>query len=57
MADAIPKYPRYLGTNYTIYAITAVDQGGNIVASAKKLAGADYAENPSGEIIVALDWR
>jgi hypothetical protein len=60
MADAIPSYPRYLGTNFTIYEISVTSQNGTLgplTVSAKKLTGGNLFESQAGEIIVALDWR
>jgi hypothetical protein len=60
MADAIRRYPQYLGTNFTIYRMSVTSQNGLVgplTVSAQKLAGGNPLESQAGEIIVTLDWR
>jgi len=58
MAEQIPLYPGFQGTNYTIYKIyfnyTASDN--TYRATWSRLAGDFPSATDSGEIIIAFDW-
>jgi hypothetical protein len=55
-AGAIPKYPAFPGTNYTIYTLTLTTDGnGNFFYQWSRTNGSP-ATTDSGEIIVKLDW-
>jgi len=56
MADAIPKYDRFPGTNFTIYTISVTENGGFYYLSPALTAGSAPSATDSGEIIVKLDW-
>ena len=56
MADAIPEYCNFPGTNFTIYTITLTTDGaGNYYYQWSRTDGSPLAID-SGEIIVKLDW-
>ena len=55
MAQKIPRYPGYRGTNYSCYEIYFVSAGAGYTVASRRLAGTLPTE--SGEIVVKLDWR
>jgi hypothetical protein len=57
MANRIPSYPRFPGTNYTCYEMYFFLSGGNYYLTANRVSGALPTTPESGEIIVKLDWR
>jgi len=61
MADAIPNYYSFPGTNFTTYKITithdtATPDTGSYFFSASRSKGSPPLTTDSGEIIVELDW-
>jgi hypothetical protein len=57
MANVIPNYLRFPGTNFTIYKVTLTTDGaGNYFYQWSRTNGAAPASIDSGEIIVKLDW-
>jgi hypothetical protein len=56
MADQIPSYQRFLGTNYTCYKAYFYSSGGSYYLTATRVAGSQPLTPESGEIIVKFDW-
>jgi hypothetical protein len=57
MAQKIPEYYRFPGTNSTCYEIYFVQDGqGNYVPTQSRIGGVAPSNAESGEIIVKLDW-
>lgn len=56
MAEAIPGYPTFPGTNYTCYEISISNVAGQLVASQSHVGGGDPFSTDTGEIFVKLDW-
>ena len=56
MADAVPVYAHFQGTNFTTYRLTMTYNGTAYVVSAARTNGAPPSGSDSGEIIVELDW-
>ena len=57
MADAIPHYYSFPGTNYTTYKLTLTTDGnGNFQCQPQRDGGSSPSNTDSGEIIVKLDW-
>lgn len=57
MADSIPKYHDFPGTNFTTYTITLTTDGsGHFFYQWSRTNGSPPSVTDSGEIIVKLDW-
>src|SRR5256885_6958262 len=57
MAQKIPMYYRFPGTNYSCYEIYLVQDGqGNYVPTQNRIGGVPPTSAESGETIVKLDW-
>ncbi len=57
MADTIPAYPSFPGTNCTIYKVTLTTDGNNnFFYQWARTNGSPPSMTDSGEIIVKLDW-
>jgi len=56
MAEAIPSYPTFPGTNFTCYEISISNISGQLVASQSRVDGGDPLSTDTGEIFVKLDW-
>jgi hypothetical protein len=56
MANEIPKYPRFPGTNYSFYEIFFISNGDGYNLAWSRLGGSRPTATDSGEIIVAFDW-
>ncbi len=56
MADGIPKYAGFPGTNFTTYRLTTTYNGTAYIISAARTNGVAPSATDSGEIIVELDW-
>src|SRR5688572_237472 len=56
MGQAISRHPRHLGTNSTLYVLTVADQSNGLTVAAEKRSGGNYVDDPSGELILLLDW-
>jgi hypothetical protein len=57
MAQAIPGYPGFPGTNFTCYEIYFATNGASYVPAFNRLRGSAPPATDSGEIVVKLDWR
>jgi hypothetical protein len=57
MAEAIPEYYRFAGTNFTCYEMYFVPSGPNYLLTSTRVSGSPPAVPESGEIIIKLDWR
>lgn len=56
MADQIPAYYRFPGTNYTFYKLYFIPNGTNYDLTWAQLGGSSPSATDSGEIVVAFDW-
>ncbi|MGC9941482.1 MAG: hypothetical protein ABSE48_06575 [Verrucomicrobiota bacterium] len=56
MADAMPNYPSFPGTNFTTYRLTLSDDGSGYLFSSTRTNGSSPFASDSGEIIIELDW-
>jgi len=56
MAEQIPAYDRFPGTNYTFYKLYFVPDGSGYDLAWARLGGGLPSATDSGEIIVAFDW-
>jgi len=56
MADQIPAYDRFRGTNYTFYKLYFIPSGTNYNLTWTHLGGNSPSATDSGEIVVAFDW-
>ena len=56
MADDIPNYYRFPGTNFTTYKLTLTTDGSYYYYQWSRTNGSAPATTDSGEIIVKLDW-
>src|SRR5688572_26736107 len=57
MADAIPEYFGFFGSNFTTYRIDVTFSGGAFYLASIRESGSAATTSGSGEIIVKLDWR
>ena len=57
MANRIPNYPGYIGTNFSVYQMYFLNSGGNYFLTAARVAGSPATTPESGEVIIKLDWR
>lgn len=57
MANKIPTYASFPGTNSTTYLMYFFFSGGNYFLAANRVGGTHPTNSDSGEIIVKLDWR
>src|SRR5260221_10441773 len=56
MADEIPHYYSFPGTNFTTYRITLTTDGSNFYYQWQRVNGSPSSATDSGQIIVELDW-
>src|SRR4051794_24606507 len=57
MAERIPDYPLFPGTNYSIYKVYFYPSGGGSYSMAAVLeSGVSPTSSDSGEIIIKFDW-
>lgn len=56
MANWIPQYARFPGTNFTIYQINLTTDGTNYFYQWSRTNGVAPTNTDTGEIIVKLDW-
>jgi hypothetical protein len=56
MANQIPAYHGFPGTNYTFYKLYFIPNGGGYSLTWSRLGGNPPSATDSGEIIVAFDW-
>jgi len=56
MADRVPIYPTFPGTNFTTYKLTFTSTGGSGFYQWSRTNGSPPSLTDSGEIIVKLDW-
>ena len=56
MADQVPQYHHFPGTNFTTYKLTVTYSGGTYHFASSRTNGAAPAMTDSGEILVELDW-
>ena len=56
MADRIPQYPGFPGTNVSLYEISITRSGGVYHVAETFLDGESPLVSDSGEIVIALDW-
>ena len=57
MAERIPHYERFVGTNHSTYHVYFVSSGSSYLLTAARDAGSEPLSPESGEIILKLDWR
>jgi hypothetical protein len=57
MANSVPNYFRFPGTNFTCYQMFFFESGGFYYLTANRVAGSHPTTPESGEIVVKLDWR
>lgn len=57
MANKIPAYANFPGTNSTTYLMYFYYNGGSYYLTASRVGGTHPTNSDSGEIIVKLDWR
>ena len=56
MADRIPNYSRFPGTNFSNYTLSFVPNGSGYLLTAARVSVSPPASTESGEIILKLDW-
>lgn len=57
MANRIPNYERFAGTNYSSYHVYFFSSAGSYFLTAVRDGGSEPVAPESGEIILKLDWR
>lgn len=57
MANQIPNYERFVGTNYSSYHVYFFYSAGSYFLTAARDGGGEPLSPESGEIILKLDWR
>jgi hypothetical protein len=57
MANRVPNYERFVGTNYSTYHVYFTNSVGSNYLTAARDAGGEPLSPESGEIILKLDWR
>ena len=57
MANQIPNYERFAGTNYSSYHVYFFYSAGSYFLTAVRDGGSEPFSPESGEIILKLDWR
>ncbi len=57
MANQIPNYERFAGTNYSSYHVYFFYSAGSYFLTAVRDGGSEPGSPESGEIILKLDWR
>ena len=56
MADSIPNYPTFPGTNFTTYRLTLSHNGSGYSFLSGRTNGSSPFTTDSGEIVIELDW-
>jgi hypothetical protein len=56
MADRIPNYHGFVGTNFTCYKAYFYPDGINYILTATRVSGSQPSSPESGEILVKFDW-
>src|SRR3954466_8668751 len=57
MANAITNSSRFNPTNFTIYEMYFVPNGGGYLLTAARVSGNPPPTTGAGEIVIRLDWR
>jgi hypothetical protein len=57
MANAIPQYPAFFGTNFSGYQMSFSNNGAGYYLVNSGVAGSPATTPESGEVIIKLDWR
>ena len=57
MADRVPNYPVFPGTNFSCYEIYFISSNSVYVPTWRRLGGSAPQNTDSGEILIKLDWR